>query len=137
VATECDSPRFSLSLSRYNSQWFIELVQDLGHEIWVGDPAQIEASYVRKQKTDKLDAGHILKLVVKAASAPVDAEPRATRSAAVSARGLHVDPRRRRRLLIERLGVSRSCTRFRSPGSPQSRRPTLQFAASRDENHIL
>lgn len=47
-----------------NSQWFIELVEDLGHQIWVGDAAQIRASYVRKQKTDKRDAGHILKLVV-------------------------------------------------------------------------
>src|SRR6267154_2060607 len=33
-----------------NSQWFIELVEDLGHEIWIGDAAQIRASYVRKQK---------------------------------------------------------------------------------------
>jgi transposase len=47
-----------------NSQWFIELVEDLGHEIWVGDAAQIRASFVRKQKTDKRDAAHILKLVV-------------------------------------------------------------------------
>ncbi len=47
-----------------NSQWFIELVEDLGHEIWIGDAAQIRASYVRKQKTDKRDATHILKLVV-------------------------------------------------------------------------
>jgi transposase len=47
-----------------NSQWFIELVQELGHEIWIGDAAQIRASYVRKQKTDKWDAAHILKLVV-------------------------------------------------------------------------
>src|SRR6202521_5163469 len=47
-----------------NSQWFIELVEDLGHEIWIGDAAQIRASYVRKQKTDKRDAAHILKLVV-------------------------------------------------------------------------
>jgi transposase len=47
-----------------NSQWFIELVEDLGHEIWIGDAAQIRASYVRKQKTDKRDASHILKLVV-------------------------------------------------------------------------
>ena len=47
-----------------NSQWFIELVQDMGHEIWIGDAAQIRASYVRKQKTDKRDAAHILKLVV-------------------------------------------------------------------------
>jgi transposase len=47
-----------------NSQWFIELVEDLGHEIWVGDAAQIRASYVRRQKTDKRDAAHILKLLV-------------------------------------------------------------------------
>ena len=47
-----------------NSQWFIELVEDLGHEIWIGDAAQIRASYVRKQKTDKRDAAHILKLVM-------------------------------------------------------------------------
>jgi transposase len=47
-----------------NSQWFLELAQDLGHEIWVGDAAQIRASYVRKQKTDKRDAAHILKLMV-------------------------------------------------------------------------
>ena len=47
-----------------NSQWFVELVEDLGHEIWIGDAAQIRASYVRRQKTDKRDAGHILKLVV-------------------------------------------------------------------------
>jgi transposase len=47
-----------------NSQCFIELVQDWGHEIWIGDAAQIRASYVRKQKTDKRDAEHIRKLVV-------------------------------------------------------------------------
>jgi len=47
-----------------SSQWFVELVEDLGHEIWIGDAAQIRASYVRKQKTDKRDAAHILKLVV-------------------------------------------------------------------------
>ncbi len=47
-----------------NSQWFIELVEDLGHAIWIGDAAQIRASYVRKQNTDKRDAAHILKLVV-------------------------------------------------------------------------
>jgi transposase len=46
-----------------NSQWFIELVEDLGHAIWIGDAAQIRASYVRKQKTDKRDAAHILKLM--------------------------------------------------------------------------
>ena len=39
------------------------MLQQLGHEVWVGDAAQIRASYVRKQKTDKRDATHILKLL--------------------------------------------------------------------------
>ena len=47
-----------------NSQWFVELVEDLGHAIWIGDAAQIRASYVRKQKTDKRDAAHILRLLL-------------------------------------------------------------------------
>ena len=68
-----EAPRFYQQLSAPaligmeatgNSQWFVELVEDLGHEIWIGDAAQIRASYVRKQKTDKRDAAHILKLVV-------------------------------------------------------------------------
>jgi transposase len=33
-------------------------------QVWIGDAAQIRASYVRKQKTDKRDAGHILKLLL-------------------------------------------------------------------------
>ena len=47
-----------------NSQWFLDLLERLGHEVWVGDAAQIRASYVRKQKTDRRDAGHILRLLI-------------------------------------------------------------------------
>ena len=47
-----------------NSLWFEQLVERLGHQLWIGDAAQIRASYVRKQKTDKRDAGHILKLLI-------------------------------------------------------------------------
>jgi transposase len=47
-----------------NSQWFVDLLEQLGHEVWIGDAAQIRASYVRKQKTDRRDAGHILKLLM-------------------------------------------------------------------------
>ena len=47
-----------------NSQWFEDLLQDLGHEVWVGDAAQIRASCVRKQKTDRRDAARILKLLL-------------------------------------------------------------------------
>jgi transposase len=47
-----------------NSLWFEQLVARLGHELWIGDAAQIRASYVRRQKTDRRDAGHILRLLV-------------------------------------------------------------------------
>ncbi len=47
-----------------NDQWFVQLLQKLDHEVWVGDAAQIRASYVRKQKTDRRDAKHILQLLV-------------------------------------------------------------------------
>jgi transposase len=47
-----------------NSLWFEELMKRLGHELWIGDAAQIRASYVRRQKTDRRDAGHILRLLV-------------------------------------------------------------------------
>ena len=49
-----------------------------GHEIWIGDAAQIRASYVRKQKTDKRDAA-MLKLVVEGPfSADLDALERSS-----------------------------------------------------------
>jgi transposase len=47
-----------------NSHWLVDLLSELGHELWVGDAGQIRASYVRRQKTDKRDAAHILKLLV-------------------------------------------------------------------------
>jgi transposase len=47
-----------------NTQWFEDMLERLGHEIWIGDAAEIRASYVRKQKTDKRDAAHILKLLM-------------------------------------------------------------------------
>ncbi len=47
-----------------NSQWFVELVEDLGHEIWIGDAAAISRKRVRKQKTDKQDAELLLRLLL-------------------------------------------------------------------------
>jgi transposase len=47
-----------------NDQWFVQLLQKLGHEVCVGDAAQIRASYMRKQKTDRRDAKPILQLLV-------------------------------------------------------------------------
>jgi transposase len=48
-----------------NSHWFVDLLTELGHEVWIGDAARIRASQVRKQKTDRRDAEHILNLLVK------------------------------------------------------------------------
>jgi transposase len=46
-----------------HSQWFERLLAEFGHELWVGDAARIWASYVRKQKTDRHDARHLLELL--------------------------------------------------------------------------
>jgi transposase len=44
--------------------WFGRLLSDLGHELLVGDASQIRASNPRRQKTDKRDADHILRLLM-------------------------------------------------------------------------
>jgi len=46
-----------------NCHWLVDLLAKIGHELWVGDAAQIRASYVRQQKTDKRDAAHLMKLL--------------------------------------------------------------------------
>ena len=43
--------------------WFEGMVADLKHELWVGDPAEIRARAVRRQKTDTRDAEHLLDLL--------------------------------------------------------------------------
>jgi len=44
--------------------WFERLLDELGHELWIGDSAKIRASEVRKQKTDERDAQLILDLLL-------------------------------------------------------------------------
>ena len=44
--------------------WLERILAELGHELWIGDAAQIRASIVRKQKTDARDAAHLLPLLV-------------------------------------------------------------------------
>ena len=39
-----------------HSRWFERLLAELGFELWIGDPAEIKAKRVRKQKTDRVDA---------------------------------------------------------------------------------
>lgn len=44
--------------------WFERLLGECGHQLWLGDASQIRASVVRKQKTDRRDAEHILELLL-------------------------------------------------------------------------
>jgi len=46
------------------TQWFERLLAELGQELWVGDPAEIRARAVRRQKTDTRDAEHLLNLLL-------------------------------------------------------------------------
>jgi transposase len=48
-----------------NSHWFVDMLTEQGHEVWIGDAARIRAAQVRKQKTDRRDAAHILELLKK------------------------------------------------------------------------
>jgi transposase len=43
--------------------WFERLLAELGFELWLGDAAKIRAQEVRKQKTDRRDAQHLLQLL--------------------------------------------------------------------------
>ena len=47
-----------------HARWFERWLAELEMELWVGDPAPIKAAGVRKQKNDRQDAEHILKLMM-------------------------------------------------------------------------
>jgi transposase len=47
-----------------HSRWFERLMAELDLELWIGDPAEIKAARVRKQKTDREDAQLILKMLL-------------------------------------------------------------------------
>ena len=45
------------------SRWFERLLAELGFEVWIGDPAEIKAKRVKKQKSDREDARLLLRLM--------------------------------------------------------------------------
>jgi transposase len=47
-----------------HARWFERLLAELEYELWIGDPAQIKAKRVRKQKYDQEDARLLLKLMM-------------------------------------------------------------------------
>src|SRR5262249_58286623 len=48
-----------------NCHWFLDLLSEMGYEVWIGDAAKISAKQVRQQRTDRRDALHILDLLMK------------------------------------------------------------------------
>ena len=46
------------------SRWFERLLAELGFELWIGDPAEIKAKRVKKQKTDRNDARLLRRLML-------------------------------------------------------------------------
>jgi transposase len=47
-----------------HSRWFERLLQELGFELWIGDPAEVQSKRVGKQKTDRQDAQLLLRLMI-------------------------------------------------------------------------
>jgi transposase len=60
------------------SLWFEQLLEELGHEIWLGDATEIRLCARRRQKNDRRDAALILELLVR------DEFPRIHRQAPLS-----------------------------------------------------
>jgi transposase len=46
------------------SRWFERLLAELGFEVWMGDPAEIKAKRVKKQKLDREDARLLRRLML-------------------------------------------------------------------------
>jgi transposase len=57
------SVRVGMEATGY-SRWFERLLAELGFELWIGDPAEIKAKRVKKQKTDRKDARLLLRLML-------------------------------------------------------------------------
>src|ERR1700682_6627702 len=49
-----------------SSRWSERLLAELGFEVWIGDPAEIKAQRVKKQKFDRKDARLLLRLMKEA-----------------------------------------------------------------------
>ena len=64
LATRGAKMRVGMEASGH-ARWFERLLAELNFELWIGDAAKIAAKRVRKQKTDRQDAQHILRLLLK------------------------------------------------------------------------
>src|ERR1700675_4061454 len=64
LASAGETVRIGMEASGHG-RWFERLVAELQFDLWIGDAAEIRAKRGRKQKTDRQDAQHILKLMLK------------------------------------------------------------------------
>jgi transposase len=64
LAAQAISVRVGMEASGH-ARWFERLLGELQIELWVGNAAEIRAKRVRKQKTDRQDAQHILHLLLR------------------------------------------------------------------------
>ena len=64
LAARSQKVRIGMEASGH-ARWFERLLAELQFELWVGDAADIQSKRARKQKTDRQDAEHILKLLLK------------------------------------------------------------------------
>ena len=64
LASAGETVRIGMEASGH-ARWFERLAAELQFDLWIGDAAEIRAERGRKQKTDRQDAQHILKLMLK------------------------------------------------------------------------
>src|SRR5262252_8531448 len=64
LASEGQAVRVGMEASGHG-RWFERLLEELRVELWMGDAEVIRAKRGRKRKTDREDAQHILKLLLK------------------------------------------------------------------------
>src|SRR6202030_396694 len=57
------SVRVGMEATGY-ARWFERLLAELGFELWIGDPAEIKAKRVKKQKFDREDARLLRRLML-------------------------------------------------------------------------
>src|SRR5438445_11850085 len=64
LAVQAKKVRVGMEASGH-ARWFERLLAELNIELWIGDATQIARKRERKQKTDRWDAQHILRLMLK------------------------------------------------------------------------
>jgi len=64
LATQGKKVRVGMEASGHG-RWFERLLAELNFELWIGDATEIARKRERKQKTDRQDAQHILRLLLK------------------------------------------------------------------------